>query len=252
MWCVFLSWVELSGLGLELRWKNLSQDALPWNCLGFPDNGKQLANLNDQPLHPYEKLVEGIQRSGWCVIPGFLEADVAADLSRESLGAWEEGEFRRAGVGRGNGLVIREDVRTDHVMWLGDEEITVCQQAYLDRLEEIRVELNRNLYLGLMDFEGHFAVYPKGGFYKPHLDRHRESTERVVSVILYLNPVWQPGDGGELRMWTTPGDKEGNFITVEPRMGTLVCFLAGDFWHEVLPAKKTRASIAGWFRGRKP
>jgi len=29
-----------------------------------------------------------------------------------------------------------------------------------------------------------------------------------------------------------------------------VCFMAGDFWHEVLPAKKTRMSITGWFRRR--
>jgi SM-20-related protein len=182
-------------------------------------------------------------------LPGFLEEEIAANLSRESLGAWEEGEFRRAGVGRGAGLVIREDVRTDHVMWLREGEMTPCQRAYLERLDDLRVALNRSLFLGLMDFEGHFAVYPEGGFYKPHLDRHRESADRIVSVILYLNPAWQPGDGGELRIWTTPGDKQGEFILVEPRMGTMVCFLAGDFWHEVLPARKTRASITGWFRG---
>jgi len=201
------------------------------------------------PLHHLEKLVGDIHQSGWSVMPGFLEEDVAADLSRESLAAWHEGEFRRAGVGRGEALVIREDVRTDHVMWLREEEITICQQAYLDRLEDVRVELNRNLYLGLMSFEGHFAVYPEGGFYKPHLDRHRETMDRLVSVILYLNPGWQLGDGGELKIWTSPGERDGEFITVEPRMGTLVCFLAGDFWHEVLPAQKNRASITGWFRG---
>lgn len=220
--------------------------------MAFPKRGNSFhVFLQDQPLHSCEKLVEGIQRFGWCVVPSFLEYDVASDLSLESLAAWEEGEFRRAGVGRGSGLVVREDVRTDHVMWLHEEGSTVCQQAYLDRLEEMRMELNRNFYLGLMDFEGHFAVYPIGGFYKPHLDRHQESIDRLVTVILYLNHSWQPGDGGELKIWTKPGDKEGEFITVEPRMGTLVCFLAGDFWHEVLPAKKTRASITGWFRGRQ-
>ena len=134
-------------------------------------------------------------------------------------------------------------------MWLEDESLTGGQRVYLERLEEVRAGLNRNLFLGLMDFEGHFAVYPEGGFYKAHLDRHRGSLERVVTVILYLNADWQPGDGGELKIWTQPGDKEGAFELVEPRMGTLVCFLAGDHWHEVLPAMKTRASITGWFRG---
>ncbi len=184
------------------------------------------------------------------MLPDFLERSVGEALSRESLQAWAEGEFRRAGVGRGNELAIREDVRTDHVMWLRDEEITDCQQAFLGRLEELRLELNRNLFLGLMDFEGHYAVYPEGGFYKPHLDRHRQSMDRLVTVILYLNPDWQEGDGGELRLWTTPGEKEGEHVVVPPQLGTLVCFLAGDFWHEVLPAMKTRASITGWFRRR--
>ena len=96
----------------------------------------------------------------------------------------------------------------------------------------------------------HFAIYPEGAFYKAHLDRHAGTTDRLVTVILYLNPDWQAGDGGELKLWTTVGEKSGEFELIEPRMGTLVCFMAGDFWHEVMPAKKTRMSITGWFRQR--
>ncbi|MFM2196773.1 MAG: hypothetical protein RLZZ505_205 [Verrucomicrobiota bacterium] len=193
--------------------------------------------------------MEAIQETGWYVWPGFLEEGLAADLSRESLGSWEEGLFRPAGVGKGEALAIRGDVRSDHVMWLSDGDAFPCQRGYLDALEQVRLVLNRGLFLGLVDFEGHYAVYPPGGFYKPHLDRHRGTQDRILSVILYLNPAWQAGDGGELRMRTTPGEQGGDFITVEPRMGTLVCFLAGDFWHEVMPANKTRASVTGWFRG---
>ena len=183
-------------------------------------------------------------------MPSFLDLDVASALSFESLNAWQGGEFRRAGVGRGEDLTIREDTRSDHVMWLQDKYLGPCQQTYLDTLEKVRLELNRNLFLGLVDFEGHFAVYPEGGFYKPHLDRHRGVSERLLTVILYLNPDWKPGDGGELKLWTTPGKRDGDFITVAPQIGTLVCFLSGDYWHEVLPAMKTRASITGWFRVR--
>jgi SM-20-related protein len=211
--------------------------------------GNSVTTLHEEFPGAFQKLVDGIQRSGWFVLPDFLGEGVAGELSTESRAAWEEGEFRRAGVGRGKDMVIREDVRTDHVMWLRDEDITTCQQRYLDTLEKLRIALNRSLFLGLMGFEGHFAVYPEGGFYKPHLDRHRETSDRIVTVILYLNPDWQPGNGGELKIWTLPGDREGEFAVVEPRMGTLVCFLARDHWHEVLPAGKTRASITGWFRG---
>lgn len=205
--------------------------------------------MNDASTRLLGRLVDEVGRCGWCVVPDFVERGVAEGLWAESMGAWAEGEFRRAGVGRGEELQVREEVRRDHVMWLSEEGLTLGQRGYLARLEEVRVALNRGLYLGLRDFEGHFAVYPEGGFYKPHLDRHRGCVERVVTVILYLNGDWQPGDGGELKVWVEPGDREGVFELVEPRMGTLVCFLAGDHWHEVLPARRTRASITGWFRG---
>ncbi|WP_193212961.1 2OG-Fe(II) oxygenase [Luteolibacter marinus] len=196
------------------------------------------------------ELLSDIDRQGWSVVPGFLENDDAARLVRECGQAWENGEFRRAGVGRGENLTIREDIRRDEVMWLQPDDLSVEQQAYLERLESLRLELNRRFYLGLFEFEGHFAIYPEGAFYKAHLDRHAGTQDRIVTAILYLNPDWQPGDGGELKLWTSPGDKEGDFVLIEPRMGTLVCFLAGDFWHEVQPAMKTRMSITGWFRQR--
>jgi SM-20-related protein len=153
-------------------------------------------------------------------------------------------------VGRGLGQEVRDEIRGDQVLWLESADPLVEQQAYLAKLEELRLALNQRLFLGLLEFQGHFAIYSEGAFYKPHLDRHAGTSNRVVSMILYLNPDWQPGDGGELKLWTTFGDKAGAFVLIEPRMGTLVCFLAGDFWHEVLPATKTRMSITGWFHQR--
>ncbi len=208
------------------------------------------SRLSNDPASAEARISDGIHRDGWIVFPGFLPEDTAVALAEESRAAWDDGAFRRAGVGRGKDLTIREDIRTDHVMWLRPGGMTRGQQAYLDELENLRVALNRRLFLGLLDFEGHFAIYPPGGFYKPHLDRHRQTMDRVLTAILYLNAGWQPGDGGELRLWTTPGGTDGPYRIVEPRLGTLVCFLAGDFWHEVLPAHKTRASITGWFRAR--
>ena len=112
-----------------------------------------------------------------------------------------QGEFRKAGVGRGRALEVREEIRGDQVLWLLPGTESTEQMAYLAELEILRLALNQRFFLGLFDFEGHFAIYPKGAFYKPHLDRHAGTSERIITVILYLNPDWQPGDGGEL-LWS--------------------------------------------------
>ena len=37
-----------------------------------------------------------------------------------------------------------------------------------------------------------------------------------------------------------------------PEGGTLVCFLSDRFHHEVLPARRERLSITGWFTRSQP
>ena len=195
-------------------------------------------------------LLNALDQFGWAEFPGCLGEGDSLRLREECREAEQNGEFHRAGVGRGAQLQVREEMRGDKVLWLRTDAAYVEQSAYLAKLELLRLALNQRFFLGLFEFEGHFAIYPEGGFYRPHLDRHAGTQSRVVTAILYLNPDWKLGDGGELKLWTDTGEKCGPFVLIKPRMGTLVCFLSGDFWHEVLPAHKTRMSITGWFRQR--
>jgi SM-20-related protein len=201
-------------------------------------------------LQAVEEITNGIEQQGWAVVAGCLAKEASLRLIQECEEACKNGDFRRAGVGRGKTLEVREDIRRDQVKWLEPGDGAVEQGSYLAWLEDLRLALNQRFFLGLFEFEGHFAIYPEGAFYKPHLDRHAGTSDRIVTVILYLNAAWQPGDGGELKLWTTAGKKDEAFQLIEPRLGTVVCFLAADFWHEVLPAVKTRMSITGWFRQR--
>ncbi len=194
--------------------------------------------------------MDSMDRHGWAVMPDCMEQGDSLRLMNECELGFEKGDFKRAGVGRGVNLEVREEIRRDHVMWIEPGDTSVEQEIWLAKLERLRLSMNQRFLLGLFGFEGHFAIYPEGAFYKAHLDRHAGTTGRIVTVILYLNQNWQPGDGGELKLWTSPGDKAGAFELIQPRMGTLVCFMAGDFWHEVLPANKTRMSITGWFLQR--
>ena len=201
-------------------------------------------------LERMDDLMETMDRQGWAATPGYLAHFDSCGLRDECRSAWEKGGFHRAGVGRGVGLGVREEIRSDQVMWLDPATDSAGQTDYLTQLETVRLAFNQRFFLGLFDFECHFAVYPEGAFYAAHLDRHTGTSERIVTVILYLNEDWQPGDGGELKLWTDSGERTGAFTLIEPRMGTMVCFMSGEYWHEVLPAGKPRLSITGWFRQR--
>ncbi|MEG0248677.1 MAG: 2OG-Fe(II) oxygenase, partial [Pseudomonas sp.] len=91
-----------------------------------------------------------------------------------------------------------------------------------------------------------FALYPPGAFYRKHLDRFRDDDRRAVSAVIYLNPDWSADDGGELRMSLRDGVEHD----VRPIGGSLVVFLSADIPHEVLPARRDRLSVTGWFRRR--
>ena len=195
-------------------------------------------------------MMDSMARQGWATMADCVTEGDSRRLRDECTLAFDKGDFRRAGVGRGGNLEVREEIRRDHVLWIEPGVATVEQEIWLATLETLRLALNQRFFLGLFDYEGHFAIYPTGGFYKPHLDRHAGTSDRIMTIILYLNEDWQPGDGGELKLWTTPRAREGEFQLIEPLMGTVVCFLAEDFWHEVLPATKQRMSITGWFRQR--
>jgi len=106
--------------------------------------------------------------------------------------------------------------------------------------------INRELTLGLFEFEGHYAHYAPGAHYARHRDRFRDDDARVLSCVLYLNEGWCDENGGALRLYVDPGSHRD----VLPVGGTLAIFLSAQFEHEVLPATRSRWSIAGWFRRR--
>ena len=197
-------------------------------------------------------LLDKIDRQGWGMIPNYFDDSSSIQLRNEceSASLSLSGDFKQAGIGRVASLKVNAEVRTDQILWLLSGDLFPEQQAYQVKLELLRLALNERFFLGLFDFEGHFAFYPEGGFYKPHLDCHLNSNARVMTVILYLNERWTSGDGGELKLWTTCGEKSGAFALIPPLMGTLVCFPSADYWHEVLPTTKPRRSITGWFRHR--
>ena len=60
---------------------------------------------------------------------------------------------------------------------------------------------------------------------------HTDSRDKVVTVLLYLNPVWEK-DGGRLRLLRTPDSIEDFVVEVPPDEGTMLAFKCSDnAWH---------------------
>lgn len=190
-------------------------------------------------------IIEGLATVGYAVVPLYFSHALVRALRREARLRDRRGEFQEAGIGRGDMQHQNERVRRDRTRWLDGSSLAQCR--LLEELEALRLLINRELFLGLFDFESHFAIYDPGAFYRRHLDAFNGENPRVVSAVLYLNEDWQDGDGGALRIWPAPRATTAT-LDVVPRGGTLVCFLSERIPHEVLAAHRERVSIAGWFR----
>ncbi len=196
---------------------------------------------------PLEKLVNQLACEGWAVCDGFLNAPEVQALVAEVHDL--RNSFHQAHVGRGQDRELHAEIRQDHVHWLDSGQLTVAQQTYWQQMERLRLALNQHLFLGLFDYEAHLSVYPKGAFYKRHLDQFRGVGLRMVSCILYLSDNWTQADGGQLRLYLN-GEAIDHYCDILPIAGRLVMFLSADFYHEVLPAHRERLSLTGWFRRR--
>jgi len=194
---------------------------------------------------PCASIARAIDTAGHGVVPHFIDGALTAALRRRALALDAADALHAAGVGRGRSWMRDPAVRGDRIHWLDESEASAAEHALLDALEGLRRALNERLMLGLFEVEAHYALYPAGAHYAPHRDRFRDDDARVVSCVLYLNDGWQPHEGGMLRLHVEPVA-----LDVLPRGGTLVAFRADRTLHEVLPATRTRLSIAAWFRRR--
>ena len=199
-------------------------------------------------LENLDRIADSLTAQGWMVVDDFFDPELTAALRGDCQMSSGQGDFREAAVGNGERRQTRADVRSDEILWLQQPASSEAQRTCLDCFEQLRLTLNRTLQLGLFEFESHFARYPAGAYYARHIDQFRGNSHRKLSCVLYLNENWKPEEGGELRLYLDGDGAE--FEDVLPLGGRLVVFLSGRFAHEVLPAKRERISIAGWFKTR--
>lgn len=202
--------------------------------------------LPDFPRPDWGPAIEALVERREVVLPGILPPACWRALRAEAEALHDYAGFQAARIGRGEDARQDSAVRGDALCWL-DADMP-AGAAYLRWMDDLRAALNRELFLGISEFEAHYAHYAPGAFYRRHVDRHRDSNARVVSAVLYLNPDWPADAGGEFVMYARDGEQVR--YRQRPEGGTLLLFMSADMPHEVLPATQARWSIAGWFRTR--
>lgn len=198
---------------------------------------------DNKNLHHFETITNDLLIKGFSINPNALPYKLAKDLVLQ-MQSLPKNHFSQAGIGRNQGHTINTLVRSDKIYWITDE--AEAGRNWLQWVSALQMYLNKHLFLGLFSFESHFAHYRPGDFYKRHLDAFNDSSSRILSLLVYLNPEWTAEDEGELVIYHSELDQTG--IKVPPCFATVVVFLSEEFPHEVLPSKRDRYSIAGWFR----
>lgn len=187
-----------------------------------------------------EMLINALAETGWFHQEHFMDENFCLELLNEA----KELQWKKAKIGTGSKRLEDQDIRNDSIYWIEESHDTPLQRKYLDKMKELMNLINQELYLGLKEFECHFAHYSTAGFYKKHLDQHQGSNKRAISTIFYLN---EPEDGGELVIYNKDNQDQVE-AKIKPRAGSFVCFLSNQIYHEVLPTKGERYSLTGWFR----
>jgi len=202
---------------------------------------------NIDKINKIENILTDLDQQGWSVQKQFFPKELLQELSETLSSFRKQGLLNQAGVGRKEGFHIEQSIRSDEISWFDEANLNDAQKKYIAITKELQDEINQRFYLGLFELEVHFALYSPNAFYKRHLDQHKNQDTRVLTLITYLNENWNEEDGGELQIYL----KNGQIVSVLPKAGTVVCFFSAEFEHEVLPAKRERASLTGWFRKRK-
>ena len=194
----------------------------------------------------FEKIATDLLNKGFSLNQAALPIKLTEEILDE-LKSFSDYDYGAAGIGRNKDLTLNPFVRTDSIRWI-EGQTSACQNWNI-WAQDLKSYLNFRLFLGLSTFESHFSHYSPGDFYKRHYDAFksgRSDRNRILSIVVYFNSIWGEDDGGELVLYETDNDDQG--VKTLPLLGSIVVFLSEDFPHEVLPSKRDRYSIAGWFR----
>ncbi|KAJ2965132.1 hypothetical protein NQZ79_g40 [Umbelopsis isabellina] len=220
------------------------------------DKVKEADSLSLNILSPQS--VRDLYEIGSVVLDNVVDKSVIRAAHDEASVMQNNGEFQPAQEYRQEGDDQYRDnkARDDKTVWLdpADESketsrpniyqlLKMLQHKLLEDLSEI-IHLNGNVEYQLAYYHPQKARYERHRDAFPTSERE-DTTQRRVTAIIYLNPDWVSGDGGELRLF---GKNSAPDQDVEPIASRMVVFLSGVVDHAVISASKPRYALTAWIR----
>ncbi|WP_242203189.1 2OG-Fe(II) oxygenase [Aestuariivivens insulae] len=201
-------------------------------------------DFEENPL--YERIISDIANQQYCIVDHFFTNEEVHLLREGLLKAFEKEAFKKAAIGNRLNETLERSIRGDIIFWMDEAKATDDEALFFNKINDFIAYLNKTCFLGILHKEFHYAIYPKGTFYKKHIDTFQNDDRRKLSFVCYLNEEgWEPAYGGELVLYLNEGEKR-----IYPLPGRVVIFESQVIEHEVKPVNKKRLSITGWLKTR--
>lgn len=201
-------------------------------------------SAQETPFYPTEQWnnwLNQLAENDYLLVDNFIPDQLYNSVQTYFQQLADESEFSKAAIGTDQQRQIESSIRGDFIYWLDKKSDPKLADLFA-LFDETITNLRQQLFLSVSDYEFHFALYPSGTRYEKHVDQFHGKNNRVISMLIYLNEDWQPGDGGELKIY-----ESGEAATlIQPRAKRLVMFKSDTVEHEVLLTHTTRKSITGW------
>lgn len=200
-----------------------------------------MENLSLEKHFFYEaKLLADLEEKSWCHLPHFLSPQIIDQLDQAMA---QKGRLSAAQIGGGLQRELNKGIRDCESCWVENWEEEPFSFLYQENTY-IQELLRNHFLLALKRFETQYAHYPVGGFYKKHLDQIAGKGHRQVTMVLFLNDVF---DGGELVIYNKD-DKGLIDAKISPKKGATVIFFSSQVYHEVLSTNEERLTLTTWLR----
>jgi len=154
----------------------------------------------ENPL--YDLIINDLLEDKYSVVEDFFSPELIENLRNSLLSKYEEDEFKKAAIGNRLNETIEKSIRGDFILWLNEKEANEAETMFFKTINDLVSYLNQTCFLGILQKEFHYALYPKGTFYKRHLNTFQNDDRRKLSMVCYLNEEeWQEDYGGELVLY---------------------------------------------------